>query len=175
MLFYQDFNTLIILDNRLAEMFKIDFNSIQPYKNVFSVSAANDNNVWLFNLDTQILELYDYKNNLTKHKTLPIEHSPLDMTSDYNFCWLITEKHIYKYNYFGSMVYKIENQGFSNIKQSNNLLFLQKNNTISIYNKTNNTFNLIDLPKLLIKQFFVTNESLYIYTGEMLYKFQLKL
>ena len=42
-LFYQDFNYVIILDNRLAEIFKLDFNSIQPYKNITHISTGFDN------------------------------------------------------------------------------------------------------------------------------------
>ena len=32
--FYKAFNTVIILDNRLAEIYKIDFNQTKPYKNI---------------------------------------------------------------------------------------------------------------------------------------------
>ena len=39
-IFYKDFNSVIILDNRLSEMFKMDFNSIQPYKDVTHISTG---------------------------------------------------------------------------------------------------------------------------------------
>ena len=60
-MFYKDFNTVVILDNRLAEIYKIDFNTKQPYKNVSHITTGYDNALWLFNSDLQILELYDYK------------------------------------------------------------------------------------------------------------------
>ena len=41
-LFYKDFNTVVILDNRLAEVSKVDFNVVQPYKNVSFVSTGFD-------------------------------------------------------------------------------------------------------------------------------------
>ena len=47
--FYRDFNTVLILDNRLAEIFKIDFNAISEYKNVSHVSTGSDNTIWVFN------------------------------------------------------------------------------------------------------------------------------
>ena len=59
-LFYKDFNTVIILDNRLAEIFKIDFNQTQTYRNVTYISAGNDNTIWIYNQDTQQLELFDF-------------------------------------------------------------------------------------------------------------------
>ena len=45
-LFYKNFNTAIILDNRLAELYKIDFNTIQPYKNVSYISTGYDTTIW---------------------------------------------------------------------------------------------------------------------------------
>ena len=48
-LFYQNFNTVVILDNRLAEVYKIDFNTTQPYRNITHVSSGNDNTLWVFN------------------------------------------------------------------------------------------------------------------------------
>ncbi len=103
-LFYKDFNTIIILDNRLAEIFKIDFNAIQPYKNITHISTGNDNTLWLFNQDTQQLEVYDYLNNKTRARTMPINSEVLDLKSNFNFCWLLTENYIYTYSYFGSLI-----------------------------------------------------------------------
>ncbi|RSK39885.1 hypothetical protein [Mangrovimonas spongiae] len=174
-LFYEDFNTLIVLDNRLAEIFKVDFNTIQPYKNVSCVSTGNDNSVWLFNINTQTLELYDYKKNTIKAKSLPIEEQPISITSDFNFCWLLTTKHIYKYNYFGSLIYKIENNGFETISQFNEKLYLAKQNKVYLYDEDHSNYRKIDTPNLLIKQFFVNHETLYIYTGKTLNKLHLKL
>ena len=101
-LFYQDFNTVIILDNRLAEITKIDFNTITDYKNVSLVSTGYDNTIWVFNQDLQRLELYDYLNNKTRIKTVPIQSEVIALKSDYNYCYLLTETFIYVYNYSGS-------------------------------------------------------------------------
>ena len=48
-LFYKNFNTVIILDNRLAEIYKVDFNTTTPYLNVSFISTGNDNTIWIFN------------------------------------------------------------------------------------------------------------------------------
>ena len=44
--FYRDFNTVVILDNRLTEIFKIDFNAYKTYKNVSHISTGYDNTIW---------------------------------------------------------------------------------------------------------------------------------
>ncbi|MBT8393553.1 MAG: hypothetical protein KJN66_01765 [Bacteroidia bacterium] len=174
-LFYNDFNTVIILDNRLAEIFKIDFNLTKAYKNVSHVSTGYDNTIWIFNQDTQQLELFDYKSNSTKTNTLPIQSEVLDLKSNYNYCWLLTKEYLYKFNYFGINILKLKNNGFISLANiSENLILQNDNELFYLKNSSSNPIE-IKLPKLLINDFFVNNETLYIYDNEFLYKYQLKI
>ena len=172
-LFYKQFNTIIILDNRLAEIFKIDFNTIQPYKNVSLISAGFDNTLWIFNQDLNQLELFDYKTGKSRFSTVPVASKALDMTSNYNYCWLLTEKYIYQYNYFGGLLSKIPNDGFIKLTQYNGELLLQKENTLFLLKENEDTPKALKLPDLLIKQFFVTNETLYLYDSQKVHEFKL--
>ena len=174
-LFYKNFNTAIILDNRLAEVYKIDFNTIQPYKNVSHISTGYDNTLWIFNTDLQQLELFDYKTTKIRFITMPVQSNVLDLTSNFNFCWLLTEKFLYKYNYFGSLISKIPNDGFTSIAEDNGNLIVQKNNALIYLPKDSETFLPIPLKELLINQFLVTNETLYIYDSKRLHQYQLKI
>ncbi|MBV7269503.1 hypothetical protein [Winogradskyella luteola] len=174
-IFYQDFNTVIILDNRLAEIFKVDFNTVQPYKNVSFVSTGFDNTLWIFNQDLQQLELYDYKTNKIRLKAVPVQADVLDLKSDYNYCYLLTEKYLYIYNYFGSLVNKLENIGYESMAFSKAHLVLKKGQQLYILPKKETEIQPIAHPNLLINQFLVTNETLYIYDDEILRQYQLKL
>ncbi len=172
--FYKNFNTVIILDNRLAEISKIDFNISENQKNVTHVSTGADNTIWLFNQDTQQLELYDYRTNKTKSKTLPIQSEILSIKSNYNTCWVLTKQHLLVYNYTGSLLHKIKNKGFTSLSENNNKVVLISNNKLYFFDKNTNNFKLISTPNLLINQFFVTNEIVYIYAQDKLYHYQLK-
>ncbi|WP_372935261.1 hypothetical protein [Seonamhaeicola sp.] len=174
-LFYKDFNTAIILDNRLAEIFKIDFNNIQPYKNISHISSGFDNTLWVFNINTQKLELYNYKKNTTQAHSLPIQNKVLDLKSNYNYVWLLTTNHIYKYNYFGNLLEKTKNNGYTKLVESNGNIVLKKENALFYLRKDTKEPIPISLPNLLINQFFVTNETLYIYQNQKLQQFQLKI
>ena len=174
-LFYQDFNTVIILDNRLAEVFKIDFNTTQPYKNVSFVSTGFDNTLWIFNQDLQQLELFDYKSNTVRLKTVPIQSEILDLKSDYNNCYMLTENYLYVYNYFGSLIAKHPNTGFTSMAFSKAHLVLKKDDGLDILSKNSDEIKPILDSNLLISQFLVTNETLYIYHDEILRQYQLKL
>lgn len=173
-LFYKDFNTVVVLDNRLAEISKIDFNTIQPYKNVSFVSSGYDNSLWLFNEDFQYLELYDYKTKKIKLKTVPVQSEVLDLKSDYNYCYLLTENHLYIYNYFGSLIHKLENSGYESLAFSKAHLILKKDKNLYILEKNESEIKPITHSNLLIKQFLVTNESVYIYDEKLLRHYQLK-
>ena len=173
-IFYKDFNTAFVLDNRLAEIVKIDFNSIQNYKNVSFISTANDNALWIFNQDIQQLELFDYKTKKIRATTLPIQSEVFALKSNYNYAWLLTENYLYKYTYFGSLVYKINNNGYTDLVENNGKIFLIKENKLYYFNENEGDFQLIKTPEMLSKEFLVTNETLYIYDSKFLHKFQLK-
>lgn len=173
--FYKDFNTVVVLDNRLAEIFKIDFNSLADYKNISHVTTGSDNTLWVFNENTQQLELFDYKTNTTRAKTLPIKHPVLAMKSNYNYCWLLTEAYIYKYDYFGNLLNKAKNEGFTAMALKDEDLVLKKNKALFYLKKQTENPIPIALPNLLINGFFATNETLYIYNLETLFEYQLKI
>lgn len=174
-LFYKDFNTVIILDNRLAEILKIDFNIIQPYKNISHVSNGFDKTLWLFNQDSQQLELYDYSSNTTRARTQPIQSNVLDLKSNYNTSWLLTKEYLFEYNYFGNLIKKIKNTGYTELAENNGNIVLKRNNKLFYLKKDSTNIVAISLPNLFINQFFVTNESLYIYSNKTLHQFQLKI
>ncbi|WP_370479323.1 hypothetical protein [Tamlana flava] len=174
-LFYKDFNTVVVLDNRLAEIFKIDFNTLSPYKNITHISTGFDNTIWLFNQDTQKLELFDYKKLKTRAQTAPVQSDVLDLKSDYNWCYLLTKNFLYVYNYFGSLVKKMKNDGFTSFCLSNENIMLKKGDVLFYLSKNNGNPIRISTPNFLIKQFSLTNETLYIYDSESLHELQLKI
>jgi len=172
-LFYKDFNSVIILDNRLSEIKKINFNALIPFRIVSNITSSNDNSIWIFNDNTRQLELFDFITNKSKYKTLPIDGEVYDLKSNYNTCWLLTKEHIYVFSYFGSMLKKIKNNGYKSIAESNGNLVLKKDNSLFYLKNDSENVVPISIPNLLINRFFVTNETLYIYDGEMLHQYQL--
>lgn len=173
-LFYGDFNTVVILDNRLAEITRIDFNTNQPYKNISFLSTGFDNTLWLYNQDTQQLELYDFRSNTTRVKTVPISDTVLDLKSDYNNCYLLTEDFLYIYSYFGTQINKIKNQGYIKMAFNESKLILQGEIGYFILSKRSNEIIPVASKDLFINQFLVTNQTLYLYRDNLLYRYQLK-
>ena len=173
LLFYGNSNTVVILDKYLNEIKRIDFNVIKGFVNIHSVSPANDNTIWVFNSNSQRLELFNTITLKTILSTQPINQLPVYQYSNFNFCWLVTDKVIYKFNVYGSLVEEIKNNGFSKLQSFNEKLYLFKDHNIYTFAEDRTDVDQISLPEIKAEQFYVTDEILYIYDLRKLYSFDI--
>jgi hypothetical protein len=173
-LFYEDFNSLLVLDNKLSEISKVDFNFLEPTKTVSKVSASSDNTIWIYNELNSKLELFNYINQKSKVINYEISGEMISLISNYKYCWVLTDSHIFKFNYFGSLISKLKVTKIQQIENFNNTLIFKRDNQLYYYSEDFLTENKFDLGDLLIKDFFVTNQSLYIYDSEHFIKYQIQ-
>ncbi|MFD0964827.1 hypothetical protein [Pseudofulvibacter geojedonensis] len=174
-LFYKDFNTVVQLDNTLNEINKIDFNILQDFKNVNWAATASNKRLWLYNNDNLQIEIYNFQLEKNEATTQPLAKNIIAYSSNYNFCWLLTNKSILQFNVYGSLLNNIpfnEGEGFSHSK--NNFVVL-KNNELYFIKSESTTPVKINLPKMTIQDFSLRHETLYIYNGETLFTYQLNL
>ncbi|GAA3513540.1 hypothetical protein GCM10022393_29170 [Aquimarina addita] len=172
-LFYQPSNTVVLVDKYLNEIDRINFNTITEFKNVTQVSPANENRIWVFDSNTQQLEIFDTTSEKTIVKTQPISTLPHSQHSNFNYCWLLTSDKLLLFNIYGSLLTQIENENFLNLKIINNDLILQKEDGLYFLSNKAQKKEKINLPEIPIKQFYVTNEILYIYDQRKIYSFAL--
>lgn len=170
---HKNFNTVVLLDNRLAELSVIDFNSQTPIRTVSNIAHASENNFWLFNTLTLELELYNYKTQKTVQKTLPLGEKVLALQSDYNNVVALTPTAIYHYNYTGSLISRIEHNGMEDFKLWGDVFILKKENRLFFKTPAETEIHILENSKKTIKQFFVMNQTLYIYDGQELNQYQL--
>lgn len=99
--FYIDFNTVVILDNTLNEIQKISFLN----KNITLVAKAGKNQLWLYNDDDQQLELYNYQTETTIVKSQPqLIFQPTDLKGTSNFAWIKIKDKLFVFNNYGNLV-----------------------------------------------------------------------
>ena len=170
---HKDFNTIVLLDNRLAEIRIIDFNNIFPYRRLSQIAYANENSFWLFNSINLELELFDYKRQKTQLRSLPFNEEVICLNSNYNNVFALTKSKFFHYNYTGSQVSKIEHKGYDKFKLGDDFIIFKKDNSLFYKNFSNDQIQFLKTQKKIIKQFFVMNQTLYIYDGEYLYHYQL--
>ena len=174
-LFYKDQNSIIILDNKLSEIKKINFNYSNPLINVEEFSSANENNIWLYDGISMRLKKYNFINDSFDNINIPIEGEIKSLKGNSNYCWLLTNNYLYKFNYRGSLIYKTEIDQIDSFNIYKNHLIFISNNSLILFNEIDKTLKKIVHPKLFIKDFFVIDETLYIYDEDFLNQFQIKI
>ncbi|MDX1464033.1 MAG: hypothetical protein R3359_13325 [Marinirhabdus sp.] len=178
LLFYEQTNTVVFIDNRLNEVERINFNNLPRFVNIVSVGNAGNNRVWLFNSDTQQLELYDYRQQRALQTSLPMEGKPMSMASNFNYCYLLFKDKLLTFNVYGSFLSEIEISGASNVVQKDEDVFIVKENLLYEYaepgvHSTDKPVQVknVPLPEITIKQLHLTQDFLYIYDGKTLRQF----
>lgn len=172
--FYEESNTAVILDNTLSEIARINFSTIENFRNVSHATTASDRRLWIFNTDEQRLEIFDWNMGKVITQFPPMEHNASTLTTNFNFAWVVNESGVYHYNNYGSFITSFKLKLVSHITQSQGNVVILKDGNLE-YNVGGETqFSQIKTPDLSIKQLSLNGEILYIYDGRMLSNFRLQ-
>jgi len=174
-LFYKDFNTVVKLDKKLGEISKIDFNSSNIFSTITHVATASNKRLWVFNADTQQVQVYSPQQDVIEVTTQPVTETIVTFYSNYNFCWILTKTKLLQYNVYGNLLNSYALDRFEDFIYYKNYFFLKKNGQLYSLLVDSKTPKLIEIPELTIKDFSVTNETLYIYDGKELHSFKINL
>jgi len=171
--FYKDVNTVVLLDNRLSEIELVNFNTIPDFLNVAAATNAGNNRLWIFNMDTQQLELFNYRTNTNTALSQPFAGTLLHQVSDFNYCYTLTNKKLRLFNPYGSMLSEIPSEDFEKLLFSNDKLIGLKKNTLHLRSK--DVFYLLNIPspENPIKDLVLRGDLVYIYDGNTVHKFSL--
>ena len=172
-LFYEDMNTVVFLDNKLNEIERINFNNLAEYMNLSTASNAGNNRLWIFNIVSQQLELFNYRANTKTTVSQPFAGKVLSQASNFNYCFTLTETKLRSFNVYGSLLSEIEAKGFTKIVQHEKTVIGLKGNELFFI--SDNSINPIKLPvyENPIKDLQLTKDFLYIYDGKKLDTFSI--
>ena len=175
LVFYSDLNTVVLLDNHLNEIERINFSLISDFTNVSHTGLAGKNQLWIFNIDTQQVELYNYRSQRKIVVSQPIDGTIISMASDFNYCYLITDKFLITYDIYGSQLSKYPLESFEKISIYKKNLLVLKGNELYFIPESLKLGKKIFSPDFNIKDLQLTQDLLYIYDGKQLRVFSLKL
>ena len=169
--FYADTNTAILLDNKLSLIEQINFNLLEDVANISSVSNAGGNKLWLFNADSQQLELYNYRNNTKNSISLPIAEILTDQTSDFNYNYILTPSSIKVYTIFGGIIKNIPFQGGEKIITHKGRALVVKGDVL--YEIVEDSLKLLSIktPQISMQDLQVFEDFLYIYDRKNIHSF----
>jgi len=173
--FYRNFNTIVILDNRLNELTdSINFSTETFGKNVATLSVSSNNNLWLYSLDDNVLSLWNYETKKTILNTQPLtfyseKFEGISQTSTYNYCWLISTNTILKFSEFGSFVSTQNIEALKNITPYGTGFFYSKDSKIYYSNTKKQKEVFITKSRHRLNDFTLVKNNLYFFDGNVLY------
>jgi len=180
--FYESTNTVVFLDNKLNEIERISFNRLTEFTNVSTATNAGNNRLWIFNVDTQQLELYNYKTLTKTVVSQPFKGKLLSQASNFNYCFVLTEHKLRTFNIYGSILSEKDANNFTKIVQQDEQLLALKDNELyyipaEVGNKNNLLHGIFKLntSEITIKELQLKQDFLYIYDGKTIHTFTLTL
>ncbi len=164
--FYKTMNAVVLLDNQLNETVRINFTETNPELLPQWVGLAAQNRLWLFDLASQKLGLYDYQKKIFHPISVVFELPVVYAQSDYNyFYWIDNQQKMYASNNYGKINFlgKIPQSDQTQIISSKQIL-LKKGDTLNVYDLEKETSQIITIPKKSIQSFYYKEQILSIFT-----------
>jgi len=164
--FYKTMNSVVLLDNQLNETIRINFTETNPELIPQWVGLASQNRLWLFDLASQKLGLYDYQKKTFHPISVVFELPIVYAQSDYNyFYWTNKEQQLMAANVYGKvnflgMVADYEQMQIISSKQ----ILLKKGDTLSVYDLEKETSQIITIPEKSFQSFYYKEQILSIFT-----------
>ncbi|CAM3750694.1 hypothetical protein FLGE108171_13365 [Flavobacterium gelidilacus] len=175
--FYEDFNSLVLLDNQLNETQQINANRFETPIKIEAFGLASQNQVWLYDGFLQKISLYNFKTNTIKIISTPITEKIKDYHSDYNYFYWINESNtLYSISIFGKIKTLGNIPDYDTIQVIDETNYIIKlNNELLYFNSNKPLGQKIDLNKKSFTNFFYTNGILSIFTDNQIINYKIDL
>jgi len=168
-LFYEDFNTVVLLDNQLNKMTEINFSQNSTPIVVPAIGMSTQNQLWIFNTLNQQIGLFDYLKNEYKTVSTPLTEGIKYYQTDFNtFYWIDKKDNLFSCDIFGKTTALGKVPEFDQIEIINpNSYILRKANLLYFKDKTGtdlNTFSEIEILQKSFDKFCYKDQILSIFT-----------
>ena len=167
-LFYENFNTVILLDNQLNEIQKINFSESTIPIVVSAIGIASQNQLWIYNSMNQQLGLYDYLNTIYKTISVPSAENIKNYFSDFNaFYWIDNKNNWFACDIFGRITNNGKVPDFESIEIINKNQFIYSTNGSLIFQDLEKDQKTeIKIAEKSFKKFYYKDQILSIFTTE---------
>lgn len=168
LLFYDNFNTIILLDNQLNETQKINFSENTKPIVVSATGIASQNRLWIYNSLTQEIGLFDFLKNSFKTITPPLRGNLKHYESDFNtFRWIDDKMNWYSCDVFGKITPKGKVADFEQIQFiSNQEVVFSKNGKLFLQDLNKDTIYTIENVNKSFNNFYYKDQILSIFTKQ---------
>jgi len=175
--FYEDFNTIISLDNQLNETQKLNLFEIDNTIFASKIGLAAQNQFWIYNALTQQILLFDYLKNSSKNIGNPIQETIQHTQSDFNnFYWIDDLNNWYAIDIFGKSTLLANIPPFEKIQiiDSEKILF-SRDNILYCLNNVTKTIYEIEIVEKSFQNYCYKDQILAIFTNQQIKNYKIKL
>ncbi len=103
-LFYEDFNSAVLLDNQLNKITEINFSQNATPIVVTAIGMSTQNQLWIYNALNQQIGLFDYLKNEYKTVSIPLTEPIQYYQTDFNaFYWIDKKNNWFSCDIFGKI------------------------------------------------------------------------
>ncbi|MES2575120.1 MAG: hypothetical protein V4572_09260 [Bacteroidota bacterium] len=168
MLFYENFNTIILLDNQLSETQKINLSENDIPIMATATGIASGNRLWIYNSLTQEIGLFDYLKNTFLSLTPPISGNLKYYESDFNtFQWIDNNLNWYSCDVFGKITSLGKVPDFKQIQSiTKQAVLFSKEESLYIQDLDKNKIYPIENVEKTFKNFYYKDQILSIFTNQ---------
>lgn len=177
LLFYENFNTVIFLDNQFNEIQKINLSESLSSLAITALGNASQNRLWIYDQLNQQISLYNYLKNAPQTITPSAIGNIVYYQTQFNtFQWIDLNS-----NWFTCDVYgKITNNGkvspFNQIQLlPNNYVIISYEEKLQIQDVTKHVFYTIENIPKSIHKFYYKDQILSIFTDEGVTNYKIKI
>lgn len=175
--FYEDFNTIITLDNQLNEIQKLNLFDIDNTIFASKVGLASQDQFWIYNSLTQQIMLFDYLKKTFKNIGNPIQESIEYTQSDFNnFYWIDEINNWYSIDIYGKVALLANIPPFEKIQIiDNEKLLFSRDNILYCLNNVTKTVYEIEIVEKSFKNYYYKDQILAIFTNQEIKNYKIKL
>ncbi|RTY92479.1 hypothetical protein [Flavobacterium sp. GT3R68] len=165
-LFYEDFNSAVILDNQLNEVHKINFSENEIPIMAAALGIASQNRLWIYNSLSQQIGLFDYQKNTYQSIALSFQANFKYYETDFNtFQWIDEKLNWYSCDVFGKVTSLGKVADFDQIQSvTNKGILFYKDGKLFLHDLQKNViYTIVNIEKTF-KNFYYKDQILSIFT-----------
>ena len=175
--FYENFNAIVILDNQLNEIQKINLSENEIPIVATAVGISSQNRLWIYNNLTQQIGFFDYLNNTFQAITPPFDGNIKHYESDFNtFQWIDGGLNWYSCTIFGKITSLGKIPDFDYIQAvSNQAVLFSKAGVFYFYDVEKNKTYPIENVEKSTTNFYYKDQILSIFTNQEISNYKIKI
>ncbi len=177
LVFYEEFNAIVLLDNQMNEIQKIEFSKNETPIIVSATGMSGQNQLWIYNSIDQQIGLYDMATNTYKSLGVPIKENLLFYQTDFNyFHWIDTNNQWFSCSIFGRTTTNglLKNQTGLQLLDNNAIVYFKANALYWLDRNTHKEYK-IEIVENSFKNFYYKNQILSIFTTQGITNYKITL